>query len=125
MIHRGNRGVGRRNRARALLCHFKEEHPDAARGLGCRAGSLPRQCRAGGRIAAFGISDRLRLQRQPIEPAVHFRNIAGAKTDAGQPLALPGNDRANPIRGHAETFRRHQLQGHVVKCEKHAVGAVA
>src|SRR6478736_9577972 len=56
---------------------------------------------------------------------MHLRNVGGAKTDTGQALALLGNDRADPVRSHAETLGRHQLQRHVVKCEQHAVGAIA
>ena len=39
-------------------------------------------------VAAFDLGDRIRLQRQPIEPAVHLGDVADAEADAGQPLAL-------------------------------------
>ena len=75
------------------LSQFEEEQPDAARRVGRRAGALPRQRRAGGRVAAFDLGDRLGLQRQPVEPAMHSGDVAGAEADAGEPLALRGEHR--------------------------------
>src|SRR5947209_11744044 len=42
MIKRGDWCGRRRHRARTLIFKLEEEQPDAARGLGCRAGALPR-----------------------------------------------------------------------------------
>src|ERR1700722_1200792 len=53
-----------------------------------------------------------------------FRDVASAKANAGEPLALLRDDLANPVRGRAVAMGRHQFQRHVVECEQHAVGAV-
>jgi hypothetical protein len=125
MVQRGDRCRGGPDRERAFLRQFKEKQPDTAGGVGRSPGPLPRQGRARYRITAFGFRDRLRLQRQPIQPAMHFFDVAGAKTEARQSLALRGDDAADPVRGRALAARRHQLQRHVVEREQHAVGAVA
>ena len=61
----------------------------------------------------------------PVEPAMHLGDVAGAKADAGEPLAPDLDHVADAIGGHANAVRRHQLQRHVVEREQHAVGAVA
>ena len=125
MIHRGDRCDGGSDRERALLSEFKEEHPDAACNLGCRASPLPRQGCARRRVAAFDLGDRFRFQCKPIQPAMHLCDVAGSKADARQPLALLRNYGTNPLRGCTVAAGRHQLKRHVIQCEQDAVGAIA
>ena len=101
MVHRGDRGRLGAHRQRALPGQFEEEQPHAARGVGRSPGPLPRQRGAGLGILALGLRDRLGLERQPLQPAMHLVNIIGAEAQAGQPLALLRDDAANPLRGGA------------------------
>ena len=72
VIQRGDGGCGDLWRARAISSQFQKKHPHAPGHLGCGAGPLPGQGGAGRRINALDVGDGIRLQRQAIEPAMHF-----------------------------------------------------
>src|SRR5262249_20884683 len=67
----------------------------------------------------------LRLQRDPLQPPVHLRDIGGCEADAGEPLAARAYHVANAIGRNAELARCHQFQRHVIERERYALGAVA
>ena len=125
MIEPRHRRVSRCGRMRTFGGQFEEEHPHAARLAGCRARALPAQGRAGAEIAALGLRDHLRLQRQPIQPAMHHRDVADAEADTGKALARLPQQFANMVRRRRIARRRHQLERHVVEGKQHGLRTVA
>jgi hypothetical protein len=104
-------------RARAFVRQFQEEHPDAPRQIGRGAGTFPAQYGARAQIAALDFSDRVRLQRNTIEPAMRFRDVVDAETDAGEPFPRYFDDVANAVSRRRIASRSHQLERHVVEGE--------
>src|SRR5438309_1704591 len=115
MVHRRDRSGARWNREWALLVPLEEEQAHAARGLRGRPRALPGERRTRDRVAASDLGDGLRLQRQPIEPAMRPGDVAGSEADARQPLALRGKHRANTVRIRGLAAWRPQFQPRVVE----------
>jgi hypothetical protein len=109
----------------ARLRQLKKEQAHPPRQVGRGARALPAQPRTGAKIAALDVCDRFRLQRQPIEPAMHFFYIVDTEADAGKTLARLPDQFADVFGCRHMACRRHQLERHVGKREQHGLGALA
>jgi hypothetical protein len=67
----------------------------------------------------------LRPVREPIQPAVHLRDIVDAETNAGETLAGLRKDLANMVCRRGIAGRRHQFERCVVEGENDGVRAIA
>jgi len=112
-------------RACESFAPLKKEQPDAMGGLRRRAGALPCQRAARGKVRARAIADSFRRKAKTRQAMVRFFDVANFKSQTGEPLALFLERGTDAIGSRALARRRHQLKRGVVEHKDRRGCAVA